>query len=1009
MMWTIWCAPADTHAFELRDGFSITEIYDAGAKGQGSWVSLGADSEGTLFAGSEQGSIYSVSVRSDEDGGPQVQEVLKMGGPVHGIAISATALYLAVNANNDSGGVFRCDRQAVGSFTAPKKLIGVKGQGEHGLHGLTLSRDGKSLFVIAGNYTGLPEVPGKELRSRVPKVWKEDLLLPRIFDPLGHAKTQKAPGGWIARIDLESGTPELFAVGFRNPYGTAVNAAGELFTFDSDMERDVFLPWYRPNRIVHVTSGTDFGWRSGSGKWFPDFPDSLPATLDIGLGSPTGVVFGHGTKFPAKYQRALFALDWRYGRILAVHLSARGASYSATSEVFVQGKPFPVTDAVVGRDGCLYITSGGRGAGGKLHRIQYDRGGEHPHLNEKPQSSPERKLRLHLESLHAAASETSLPEIWPHLNHPDRHVRAAARIALEHVAPDKWASKVADEPDPHARITAAVALARTGADPDRSAAARALSELPYEALTAQQRAELHRAYSLAIARSESFPGEVAAKVRSQLSQHFPAQTFLENKELVEVLVALNDPTVISKTLRAIDQSKERQHIIHFLKALRVCSHQNEGWSKANRAHYFDWLARIDNWQGPAHVPEKTSRVLQDFRGYLNAIRSDALKSLPDKLRDEWRAVLKSTEEADLTKEWENITANGPGKNYSVAEIEKIVTPQLMRKSRSRDDGAGRRMFIAGQCIRCHRFDGEGGIAGPNLSSVANRFSISQIAEAIIEPHKVISDQFASTIFETQDGKTHVGRIVQESIEAILVATDPFDPSKTVSLPVGSIASSKLSPISPMPPALINGMNEQEVLDLFAYLMKTPSDRTALLKPDSLDNWNVVGTARWTVAGGVLRGGQDGDPKRSGLIMTNREFKDFDLELEFKIDEHGKYNSGVYLRHDPKQRGRRGYQVNIGRAAAKEYTGLFLSDWLDKGDEHDKIRKPRKWNRMRVKAVGARIEVWLNSEKIVDYLDPNPEPHLLASGVLALQTYGAEGHSGWVEFRNLTIVDLAPEG
>ena len=177
----------------------------------------------------------------------------------------------------------------------------------------------------------------------------------------------------------------------------------------------------------------------------------------------------------------------------------------------------------------------------------------------------------------------------------------------------------------------------------------------------------------------------------------------------------------------------------------------------------------------------------------------------------------------------------------------------------------------------------------------------------------------------------------------------------------------------MPPALINGMNEQEVLDLFAYLMKTPGDRIALLKSDSLDNWKVVGTARWTIEGGVLRGGQDGDPKRSGLIMTNREFKDFDLELEFRIDEHGKYNSGVYLRHDPKQRGRRGYQVNIGRGAAEEYTGLFLSDWLDKGDEHDKIRKPREWNQLRVKAVGARIEVWLNSEKIVDYLDPDPEP------------------------------------
>ena len=66
-------------------------------------------------------------------------------------------------------------------------------------------------------------------------------------------------------------------------------------------------------------------------------------------------------------------------------------------------------------------------------------------------------------------------------------------------------------------------------------------------------------------------------------------------------------------------------------------------------------------------------------------------------------------------------------------------------------------------------------------------------------------------------------------------------------------------------------------------------------------------------------------------MTKEQFKDFELELEFMIDEHGKYNSGVYLRNDPGKGGRTGYQVNIGRGQAEEYTaGIFTDHWLAKG-------------------------------------------------------------------------------
>ena len=182
-------------------------------------------------------------------------------------------------------------------------------------------------------------------------------------------------------------------------------------------------------------------------------------------------------------------------------------------------------------------------------------------------------------------------------------------------------------------------------------------------------------------------------------------------------------------------------------------------------------------------------------------------------------------------------------------------------------------------------------------------------------------------------------------------------------------------------------------------------KTPLFNGKDLEGWQVLGKAQWKVQNGEIHGGQFGNPKHGGLLCTVDAYQDFDLELEFKIDEHGKYNSGVYLRRQKDRKFGPSYQVNIGRGVAGEAIGLYRDDWLDKGDEHDRIRKPRQWNHMRILADGPRIQVWLNQKRIVEFTEPDPQPHLLAAGTLALQTYGADGHDGWVHFRNLRIERL----
>ena len=321
-------------------------------------MSLAKDDRGSLIA-SDQEDAGLFLITPGEEGLPDSTRVSKLPvqiGGVQGMVWAFDSLYAMAN-NGKSPGLHRLtDSDGDGLIDTDDYLMRVPGQGEHGPHAVVLAPDGKSLYVACGNHTDLP---AGITRSRISQNWGEDLLLPRLWDPSGHAVGRLAPGGFICKVDPAGKQWEVFSIGFRNEYDIAFNADGELFAYDADMEWDMGLPWYRPTRLVHATSGSEFGWRGGTGKWPPYYEDSLPPVLDIGPGSPTGVVFGYGTKFPERYQQALFLLDWSYGTIYAVHLTPEGGSFRGQKEEFVIGIPLPVTDAVVGNDGALYFTVGG--------------------------------------------------------------------------------------------------------------------------------------------------------------------------------------------------------------------------------------------------------------------------------------------------------------------------------------------------------------------------------------------------------------------------------------------------------------------------------------------------------------------------------------------------------------------------------------------------------------------------------------------------------------------------
>ncbi len=363
-------ASTETHRserFRISKEFEVQRVI--APDDTGSVIAMAFNEFGQVIL-SREGSSLQLAVDSDQDGTvDSVRMYCESVNNVQGILPLNGEVY--VTGDGPEGNGFYClsDQDHDGQLEGCKLLFPFEGEiGEHSAHGMTLGPDGL-IYMVIGNHSS----PGKPLAEDSPHrgCYEGDLVGPRYEDPGGHAAGRKAPGGMIIRTDLNGENVQLVAGGLRNVYDLAFSPEGELFIHDSDMESDLGTTWYRPTRICHVIAGSELGWRSGWAKWPEYFVDSLPSIADTGRGSPTGAVFYNHHMFPQPYHNALFLADWSEGRILAVQLKPNGASYTASTEVFLQGQPLNVTDLDVGPDGWLYFVTGGRGTGGGLYRVTW--------------------------------------------------------------------------------------------------------------------------------------------------------------------------------------------------------------------------------------------------------------------------------------------------------------------------------------------------------------------------------------------------------------------------------------------------------------------------------------------------------------------------------------------------------------------------------------------------------------------------------------------------------------
>ena len=822
---SLLAAAAET--LQVPAGFKVEMLYTVPKEEQGSWVSMTVDPKGRLITGDQNGGLFRVEVPAiGNSEGTKVEKLDAGIGGAHGLLYAFQSLYAMVNEQGEHGLYRMRDTDGDDHFAKPELLRKIDGGGEHGPHSVIVGPDGKSLFFVDGNHTKLPD--RMEL-SRAARAWDEDQIVARMWDANGHAKGILAPGGHICKTDPEGKVVELYTAGFRNSFDIALDANGEMFTFDSDMEWDIGAPWYRPTRIAHGVSGGEFGWRSGSGKWPAYYADSLPPTLDIGPGSPTGTVFGTGAKFPAKYQRALFAADWTYGTMYAIHLTPDGASFRAEKEEFVAGKPLPLTDMLIHpKDGAMYFLIGGRKTQSALYRVTYT-GTESTAPAPRVELTAEAKLRHQLEALHLdGTGPEAIEQAWPHLANPDRFVRFAARVAIERQPATKWADRALSEKNPQAAIEALIALARLGDKALQPRVFEALSKLDFTKVSAELRLPLLRVWQLTVIRMGKPAPEVCQQLAAKWDPLFPHTDPSINRELSKLLVALNSPTVVAKMVPLLETavggdvtigdegllarnsgyaqaaaaaktSRPNHQAIDYAYTLRCAT---VGWTPASRKAFFAWFPRTREWKGG-----------NSFTKFIDNIRTESLANfVPDTTE---RAALDALSKAAPPAPPAHLTMpKGPGRAYTTDDVVALAKDGL----HGRNFAQGKAMFAATLCVNCHHFAGEGGNIGPDLTGSGSRYTIRDLTENIVDPSKVISDQYGSEQIEKKDGGTVIGRVVVEENGKLFVMTSALAPDAQTAIDATEIKTRKPFNISMMPPGLINALNKDELLDLYAYLL-----------------------------------------------------------------------------------------------------------------------------------------------------------------------------------------------
>ncbi|MGB0759318.1 MAG: c-type cytochrome, partial [Rubripirellula sp.] len=434
--------------------------------------------------------------------------------------------------------------------------------------------------------------------------------------------------------------------------------------------------------------------------------------------------------------------------------------------------------------------------------------------------------QYHGASLNEKESRAALEDAWPYLSSEDRFLRAAARVAVESQPVKYWADRVLKEQNPQAFVTGAIALARVGAESEINLS---LQPLLMDALVEAkvendfQLLGLLRAVALTSMRLGAPDRDQRAALLNRFDSMLPHANPDINTELVRLLVYLRSSTVAAKTMQLImnrdppvipdwtelagrnagyggtvkrilaNHPPSRE--IGYALALR---NLRTGWTIKDRRAFFEFLNEAAKSSGGSSFP-----------GFMRNIRDEALANCLDSERVALQDL--TGENYDPVPDFEIKKIVGPGREWTLSEARSQAT-----RFKEASFENGRSVYFAANCGKCHRHNGLGGNVGPDLTSIPNKFDVNYVIDHIIDPSKVISDQYQASTVLTADGRTFSGLVSEADGSLIIYPSDTK--AEPVTVAVEDVEAVRPSDVSQMPKGLIDGLNAEELRDLLAYLM-----------------------------------------------------------------------------------------------------------------------------------------------------------------------------------------------
>ena len=791
--------------FWTAPGFEVELLHTADAE-EGSWISLTFDEKGRAILSREDQGLLRMTLEPPLKTVQRVEIIDVDLKECRGLVFHDSQLF--ANANN-SKTLYRLRINEDGQAEDLTRVREFPGSVGHGRNDLTI--DGGWLYEINGDSVDLPN---------------EDIL--DLTSPVRHGSSEGSRReGHLLRMQLSTGQWEVFCGGLRNPYGIAVLPGGDPFTFDADNEYDMGTPWYRPTRVVALLQGGDVGYRTAGNKLPPRFhdqPENMPPVLTIGRSSPTAVFCDPALAFPTPYRDALFLLDWTYGRILAVHLVPRGASWRAQAELFLQGRPLNVTDVARGPDGAMYVITGGRKTQSSLYRVAAKSASDQiaenlsaideMHERDTVQfSQVQLAKRKQLEEASRIQEPQDLKWILEYLADADPAIRHAARIALERLPIEQWRGLIQETDNDVQWLYGSLALAQSMDSSDVQLILARWLDCNVASFGLPERFVWLRLCELCLRTDKSVVARHNSEVVQKLMSVWPNSVWPDSvtlhvategtttqlrQHLAQVLGQLNAQDAIPLVSNDLFSSQLQEDKIAGLLALR---HQRQGWTEATRRQQFQLLRESERLVGGEGLPK-----------FMDAIRTDSLNSLSD---DEQTAIADVLE--PKTDEWaESIPSRSLVKNWLTEDLRDITSNLVVEGDRER----GAKIFREASCGRCHRMGSLGKSVGPDLTFVGRRFNPRDLLESILTPSRSVAENYRLDAVLMRSGTVHIGRILIEGdyrSENLRIQTDPLRDNSIIEVDKREIEEHKQSERSPMPDGLLDAFNRDEIRDLIAYL------------------------------------------------------------------------------------------------------------------------------------------------------------------------------------------------